>query len=407
MSVTKKYLSNYAEQEARTLLANPPSLACDFVLVIPAFAESPDFLDRLPKNMPALVVLVINRPDTESDATCNDRLRQQVSEPQVPVLWSARHMSLCQLKDDIHVLVVERPDALPHRQGVGLARKIGCDVALALGESDCVRSRWIHCSDADAKLPERYFQASNKFPDAVGLVYPFRHQRPKDIRARIAMEVYEQHLNHYVAGLSRASSPYAFHTLGSCIAVDRDAYAKVRGFPRRAGGEDFYLLNKLAKLGEVTRPDCEPLLLSSRQSQRAPFGTGPALGKLLAQSNIEDHRLFYDPECFEKLARFIGFIQRNAYPGMRMESLTGVFDDDPVLASVVLGIGLENFLEHAKRHSTSQETFRRQFHQWFDAFRTLKFVHAVSDVVPRISKRELDTRMRRSHRDREDDSDRP
>ena len=68
-----------------------------------------------------------------------------------------------------------------------------------------------------------------------------------------ATALYELRLHHYVLGLEYAGSPYAYHTLGSCLAVKADAYAQVRGFPKRAGAEDFYLLNKLAKLGAMPR----------------------------------------------------------------------------------------------------------------------------------------------------------
>ena len=63
--------------------------------------------------------------------------------------------------------------------------------------------------------------------------------------------LYEYSLRYYVAGLTYAQSPYAFHTIGSTMAVNAEHYASVRGFPRREAGEDFYLLNKLAKVGSV------------------------------------------------------------------------------------------------------------------------------------------------------------
>ena len=43
-------------------------------------------------------------------------------------------------------------------------------------------------------------------------------------------------------------------------------------------------------------------------------------------------------------------------------------------------LGLEAALAHCRRHARTPEQFVRQFHQWFDAFRTLKFVHAIRDV---------------------------
>jgi hypothetical protein len=46
--------------------------------------------------------------------------------------------------------LVERSQGLPHKEGVGLARKIGCDIALSLYERGTLKSRWLHTTDADA-----------------------------------------------------------------------------------------------------------------------------------------------------------------------------------------------------------------------------------------------------------------
>ncbi len=75
------------------------------------------------------------------------------------------------------------------------------------------------------------------------------------MRVFLATQLYELSLRYYVAGMKFARSPYAFHTIGSSMAVSPVHYARVRGFPKREAGEDFYLLNKLAKLGSVLELD--------------------------------------------------------------------------------------------------------------------------------------------------------
>ena len=42
-------------------------------------------------------------------------------------------------------------------------------------------------------------------------------------------------------------------------------------------------------------------------------------------------------------------------------------------------IGTDKALEHAFRQSSSLDQFTRQMHTWFDAFRTLKLIHALRD----------------------------
>ena len=57
-------------------------------------------------------------------------------------------------------------------------------------------------------------------------------------------------------------------------------------------------------------------------------------------------------------------------------------DTDLALASsaVLHSMGLDHALAHCRRQGKSPEQFLRQFHQWFDGFRTLKFIHALRDA---------------------------
>ena len=71
--------------------------------------------------------------------------------------------------------------------------------------------------------------------------------------------------------------------MGSCLAVRPEAYAAVRGFPRKNAAEDFYVLDKLAKVGTIARLAGTPLLLEGRLSDRVPFGTGKALSDLVSK----------------------------------------------------------------------------------------------------------------------------
>ena len=63
-------------------------------------------------------------------------------------------------------------------------------------------------------------------------------------------------------GLGFAGSPYAYHSVGSTLAVRAEAYAIVRGVPKRAAGEDFYLLDKLAKVTPIRVLTGEPVAIS-------------------------------------------------------------------------------------------------------------------------------------------------
>jgi hypothetical protein len=176
------------------------------------------------------------------------------------------------------------------------------------------------------------------------------------------------------------------------MAVRASHYAKVRGFPKREAGEDFYLLNKLAKVGPVleleTCPDCQPITIEARRSDRVPFGTGAAVNKITALiSPVTDFR-YYDPTVFELLRLWL-----QAWPVIwqsRSSDFTvGIFPDRPeqqLLVKSLQEMGTGKALEHAFRQSKGLDQFTRQMHTWFDAFRTLKLIHALrNNLLPSIS----------------------
>ena len=334
------------------------------------------------------------------------------------------------------VLLVDRFSdgrKLPPKGGVGHARKTGADLAAHLIHQRRVRSPWIHCTDADVRLPQRYFTCSTALSDTsvqdtAALVYPFRHsiadgksgdETPNIQRRKImqATRLYEYSLRYYVAGLSVAHSPYSFHTIGSTIAVNAAHYAKVRGFPRRQAGEDFYLLNKLAKVGSVTQlsadTDCEPIDIAARMSDRVPFGTGAAVGKIMELEDPPREFLLYHPSVFDLLRYWLGSLptfwqsrssdidailsrgtatgQQSSlsnHPSMALQALIGGLE----------GSGATEALQHAFRQSNDALQFNRQMHTWFDAFRTLKLIHHLRDHhLPSISFEALVTEQNLDH----------
>jgi len=359
------------------------------VLVLPAYREAPALLQTLTQ-LPAaqgrtLVILVLNRPDSEGDPQANAELRTAIVDSPLPreqrdtvsIHCLNPHTDLYLL--DMEALYGTTPAAL----GVGLARKTGCDLALQWMAAGGISGQWLCSTDADATLPADYFeQLDGAPPDAVGAVFPFRHVPGEEPACDIATSVYELRLRHYVRGLEYAGSIYAYHTLGSCLAIRASAYAHVRGFPQRAGAEDFYLLNKLAKLGPIARLSGDCIQLQSRRSSRVPFGTGPAVEAIISAGQPHEAGLFYHPRCFEALrALLAGLPELTLAPAQDMAQLLVRHGLDEVLAQQaqlsLAGLGIEAALAHCQRQSTSSDQFQRQFHQWFDAFRTLKFIHAI------------------------------
>jgi hypothetical protein len=274
------------------------------------------------------------------------------------------------------ILLIDRSTeehVFPEGQGVGLARKIGNDLAARLFEVGRLASPYLHSTDADVVLPADYFERAGRSPAAMALLYPFFHVPESDPALARAVLLYEISLRYYVLGLRFAGSPYAHHTIGSTIATRAGAYVRVRGFPKRDAGEDFYLLSKLAKLGPIATLGGRPIAIRGRDSDRVPFGTGAAVRRIAAPG-APPFKL-YDPTLFRYLRawlRALGDADGDVRQACSRESL----DPAPLVAATA-ALGAPEAIASAKRRSTSPEALRRHLTTWFDAFRTLKLLHVL------------------------------
>lgn len=255
MNAVEKYLARYAEPETLLLDGFPGGFSHG--LVIPAYREDSEFINRLADfsraNAGTLVILIVNRPDLLSaeNALQEESISAQWAEEiftelnQYEITWSANNsqLSLYSIASGSGVLTVDRcliGSAIPGDQGVGLARKIGNDVLCSLIHSKNVKSPWMANTDADVRLPLNYFSAQTlERSSCSAILYPFKHIFVDEI-PKLPTLLYEYSLNYYMAGLSWAGSPYAYHTVGSTLAVNFQHYCQVRGFPKRPAAEDFW-----------------------------------------------------------------------------------------------------------------------------------------------------------------------
>jgi len=411
-----KYLRQYAERGTAAVDDIPAGEPWQQVAVIPVCNESTQILRPLPPGPGcSLMILVVNEAETAPRrvSAANQEFAAEV-QACFRVRWQSAAASGLTLYHDPassrDVLLVDRfsdGHKFPPKGGVGLARKTGADLAARLIHRRRVCSHWIHCTDADVRLPHRYFTCSSalggaRSQDTAALVYPFRHSIAADNKIMQATRLYEFALRYYVAGLSFAHSPYAFHTIGSTIAVSATHYAKVRGFPRRNAGEDFYMLNKLAKAGSVKQlsaeTDCEPIDIVARLSDRVPFGTGAAVGRIMELKDPAREFLLYHPSVFGFLRSWLGSL--SAFWQSRCSDIAAILS--PMEQQDLIGglqeLGATQALQHALKQSSDEMQFNRQMHTWFDAFRTLKLIHHLRDHhLPSISFEALATKPNLSH----------
>lgn len=342
----------------------------DAALVIPVRDEAPQFLQGSGLSQIVdrrlLVIVIVNGTEP------GPRDRQLLEDPT---------SALPRPPHEVVVLDrVRRDRAFGARDGVGLARKIGLDLALELWRQGHVRSAWLHTTDADATLPPDHFATPDldDDPAAVARVARFWHDTAAGGPVALATAHYELWMRYYVAGLAHAGSPHAFDALGSCISVHARAYARVGGVPRRQAGEDFHLLAKLAKLGTVHRVsrDRPPVRLRCRASSRVPFGTGPGVMRLVATLEAGQEPRLHDPRVFGALSHLVAAIEQPTRP------VTDAFDElSPAVRRVLDDLDLPRRLERATQSATSPVAVTRRRHECFDALRTLQLVHRLRDAV--------------------------
>lgn len=378
-----QYLQRHAEAETGLLADWPDERHYRRVAVIPAYQESGEFIQRALQadwfRADVLLIVVINQPDTQTDSRPQQQLFRQASSSGV-IAWQRQHLRLIATPaPNGDMLLVDRfTHPIPARQGVGLARKVGADLALALIAAKVITSEWICSSDADARLPDNYFAALPDHQDAaVAACYAFTHEGGAKEVAE-ATRIYEQSLHYYVAGLQYAGSSYGFFTIGSTLAFRATAYAQVRGFPPRAAGEDFYLLNKLAKLGRIAFIPQATIRLQARVSARVPFGTGASTARIMQLLQRGEAFRYYHPQTFTELRDVLTHCQQL---WEHRAELQRWWTQLPATSAAALQqLGLASFLGKQLPQCRSKTQFETQLQRWFDGLKTLRFIHLLRDA---------------------------
>lgn len=262
--------------------------------------------------------------------------------------------------------------------GVGMARKIGMDMALRILKKGEKAPGVILSLDADTLVRPDYLACvRNFFSDGrlkTGIVN-YAHQLPDNDEAKSAICAYEIFLRYYVLGLNYAASPYAFSSIGSTMTTTAEAYLAVRGMNRRAAGEDFYFLNKLAKIGPVLPIDQTVVYPSARTSGRVPFGTGAAMQKM-SHSSLNEFPV-YAPEVFDILKQWLSLANQSCDLPAE-EILAKSRQIHPGLETFLMSRRFPSVWTKISNNMKQPKGRQRQFSIWFDGFETLKLINFMS-----------------------------
>ena len=360
-------------------------------VVIPALAERvhlPLTIESLSSSVPTdnlddtLVLVVVNNRPPELGVAANQiELMEQIDDNAQTLKWLDD-------KSANGALPLAWIDAsspgheLPHWGGVGLARKIGCDSALAflwgLKKPIALDDFIFFSLDADTIVSPDYLETAGhelRKSGCTGGVISFKHQKADSAESQAAIDEYEAFLNYYVAGLRWAGSPYAFHTIGSCICFTASGYIRANGFAaRRQAGEDFYFCVEIAKTGGICEINKTMVFPSARISRRVPFGTGKRMAE--AVLNGREVILAYDFRVFVCLRELLTAVS----------TYTDAGDDriyaeltSPVTREFLESRGFPGIWGRFQRQYKTRDALLDAFHRWFDGFVTLKYIHWLTE----------------------------
>jgi len=302
---------------------------------------------------------------------------------------------------------IEENELPKKHAGVGLARKIGMDEAVRRFDMINNHQGIIACFDADALCETNYLVELEKhfkqYPKSPACSIHYEHpitgnEFPEAIYNGITQ--YELHLRYYKNGLAYANLPYAFHTIGSSMAVRSEAYQKQNGMNKRKAGEDFYFLQKLIPLGNFTELKTTKIIPSPRVSDRVPFGTGKAMQNWLGDAyNVCRYSLSSDNRINENSAKQglsekgtirvakqellsynpKSFIDLKAFTKAVPDFYNGKNNIPSSVQAFIDTIDFEENLTNIKKNSKSETHFTEVFFKWFNAFKVLKYMHFARD----------------------------
>ena len=345
------------------------------IIVVPCYKEPElnrtvqSLFDCKRGNFPVEIIILINsyRIDSDDIAAMNRESYRQMQE------FASKNNS-----PEFFLTPILIEDLPGHQTGAGLPRKLGMDEAIRHFNGD--KSGIIVSLDADCLVENNYlieiyrnFKEYGLNSATIQFHHPVEHLEPSN-PLRIATENYEEYLRYYRLALEYCGYPYPFYTIGSAFAVTAETYRKVGGMGKQQSGEDFYFLQKVFPLGKTRFIDTTCVYPAARTSDRVPFGTGPALQKMLSENQLSKYS--YRLEAFKTLKIFFGKIDLFfKKPEKEIEKLIRNLPE-----YLFLFLKEDDFFSKIKeinQHTASPANFRKRFFNYFNAFKILKYLNFV------------------------------
>jgi len=385
---TMKTLENYfiRFKALPPFFSDKPAADTNIIVIIPCYDD--EFVFRTLESLENARHYYLKEQSSSCEVIVNvnsgETTPREIIERNIFIFNELQHKAQAGFYKNFRLLPILVEGTVKKKAGVGYARKTAMDEALRRFAMIEKPDGLIVSLDADTLVSPDYFKVITKamqHADAKCFTFQFRHNFDAAMYSKEVIEackLYEIYLRYYRLALKTFNSPFAIHTIGSCFAIRAEAYAQVGGMPPRQGGEDFYFLQKAAKMHPVYEVREQIVFPSPRISDRVPFGTGPSVGHIIADGSYRVYnfglfgvlRRFYD--CFLQDC----FVPRNDVP----------INDVP--EEVLDFIGEENFeaaVKESIRYSSSHKAFVKRMLNIYDAFFIVKFLNSFkqkSDFPP-------------------------
>lgn len=373
MNFAESYYKRYSV--APKIFNGNPRSDTGIIVVIPCYDDefvfttlrSLDSADRPPCSVE--VIVVVNSAE-DTDVAVVEKNRRI-------------YASLCEKKDSYlnFALLPYIIEGVPHKiAGVGNARKVGMDEAVWRFAAIENPRGVIMSLDADCLVSEDYFTeiysrfyCAKDYPNVCTL--QFRHNFDEKLYSKQEIDAcrrYEMYLRYFRLAQKVAGIPQCLHTIGSCLAVTAETYARMGGMARRQAGEDFYFLQKLALQSKVASVDKPIVFPSPSVSERVPFGTGRSVKKIIETGSCK----VYNFGLFLLLKEFY-----SAFPSL--------YDGDSVVPSeIVEFVGEQKFkslVDECRKNTSDIKSFVKRMFAKFDVFFVIRFLNGFdeqSDFAP-------------------------
>ena len=362
-----KYLKKKSIQNLWSAHIIPGKKEYDFIITIPCYNEYNYIFETLNSishqkqlllnNL--LVIIIINNSENEVEEIKKNN--------------DFTYQKIIQKKYNFEFVVVDsysKGKALKNKiAGVGIARKIGCDIGLKYSHANS-----LFCFiDADTKINSHYLQSiSSSYKKynwkAATVMFEHMNDEPKTIKI---IKEYEKFLNTTSVLLEKNGSPYNYIPIGSSMICNVKSYVSVGGMNSRKAAEDFYFLQELEKAFGVFKIKEVLVYPSSRYTPRAYLGTSSRLLKCLDNKLTMDS-LYYTDYSFKILNKWLLLAlksEKKSYGKISKEC-------DSLDKKLMIFLEQHNFRNawRAINQAPTSAHFKKQFHRWFDGFKTFKLL---------------------------------